>query len=247
MPPLRVGLASQSSAASFAAIQRVAAALDTQMKRDLAPIWAIDATVEAIVDPGRIPAGMLPIFVMDATPNNVGGLHTDNDGRAFAVVLVSRDWGLAASHECIELLIDPTGNRMQDGIGLQVTAGATQDGPDRVRFLVEACDPMESPDHAYSIDGVAVADFYTPQYFDDAPVPGARYSFNGSLTRPREVKPGGYLSWLHPTLGHMQQLRWFDDGPIIHDLPDHTLATTADGLSHRQFVDRHTLTPRQRR
>ena len=225
----------------------MAHALDIQARRDLAPIWDLDATVEAVADPAQIQPGMLPIFVVDHTPNAVGGLHTDDDGRPFAIVLVSRDWGLAASHECIEMLVDPTGNRMTEGLALQVIDGAAQDAAERVRYLVEACDPMEDPDHAYTIDGVVVSDFYTPRYFDDAAQPGVSYSFNGSVTRPREVKRNGYLSWLHPGLKRMQQLRWFDHRPIIRDLPDHAQATTQDGLSHRQFVDRHTVTPRQQR
>ena len=247
MPPIRVGLASQTAAADYAAIQRVAAALDIQARRDLGPLWSIDATVEPVPDPARIPAGMLPIFVVDDTPNHVGGLHTDNDGHAFAVVLASRDWGLGASHECIEMLIDPQGSRLQTGLGLQIADGAIEDGPVRVQYLVEACDPMEDPAHAYTIEGVTVSDFYTPAYFDDAFRPGTRYSHNGSVTRPRQVNLNGYLSWVHPVLGHMQQLRWFEDGPILHDLPDHSQATTQDGLSLRQFVDRHTVTPRHRR
>ena len=189
---------------------------------------------------------MSPIFIVENTPFNVGGLHTSNDGgRAFAIVLVSRDWGLGASHECLELLVDPSGNRMTEGIGLQVVDGAVQDSAGRVKYVVEVCDPMEDPSHAYTIDGVVVSDFYTPQYFDDAVTPGGLYSFCGHLERPREVKPNGYLSWLTPA-GKLQQLRWFG-GPAIIDLPDHSSATMQDGLSHRQFIDRHTPTPRLRR
>ena len=248
MPAIRVGLASQTRAATFEQITRVARALHTQVRRDLAPIWDVEASVEPVPDPANVPHGMLPIFVVDDTPHHVGGLQTDDEGRPFAVVLASRDWGLAASHECIEMLIDPTGNRMQDGLALAVDAhGTVVDGADRVRYLVEACDPMEDPAHAYTIHGVPVADFYTPDYFDDTCRPGVRYSHRGVVLRPREVKPNGYVSWLHPGVGRLQQLRWFENGPVLRDLPDHALATTEQGLSHRAFVDRHTVTPRQRR
>ncbi len=244
--PIRIGLASKSPDASFADVQRVAAALHTQAVRDLGPLWDTDATVEAVADPAHIPPDMQPIFIVPDTPNHVGGLHTNTEtGRPFAVVLVSRDWALAASHECVEMLVDPTGNRMQDGVALTVADGAVQDGPGRVRYVVEACDPLEDPSHAYMIDGTVVCDFYTPQYFDDHWTAGARYSFTGSLVRPREVKPNGYVSWLTPG-GGIEQLRWFGT-PAIVALPDHTTATTQDGLSHRQFIDRHTVTPAQRR
>jgi hypothetical protein len=243
--PCRIGLTSKTPHADFAAIQRVAAALNIQVQRDLGPLWGIHATVEAVENPAQIPPDMSPIFIVDNTPFNVGGLHTSNDGgRAFAVVLVSRDWGLGASHECLELLVDPTGNRMTEGLGLLVVDGAVQDSAERVKYVVEVCDPMEDPVHAYTIDGTVVSDFYTPQFFDDAPTPGGLYSFCRHLVRPREVKPNGYLSWLTPR-GTLQQLRWFGT-PAIIDLPDHSSATMNEGLSHRQFIDRHTPTPRMK-
>lgn len=245
-PSLRVGLVHQATQADWPSIQRVAAALHTQVTRDLGPIWGIDATVEAVQDPTAIPDGMLPILVQDQTPHSVGGLHTVDGGRPFAVVLVSRDWGLAASHECIEMLIDPTGSLLCEGLGVAIDNGRVVDGPHRVDYLIEACDPMEAPDHAYTIDGVTVSDFYTRAYFDDAARPGIRYSFNGSITSPRQVKQGGYLSWFDPTDRSMQQLCWFDAAPIIRTLPGRDAATQAH-LSHREFIDRQTLTPRNHR
>ncbi len=70
------------------------------------------------------------------------------------------------------------------------------------------------------IDEVLVSDFYTPHFFDPNVSPGVRYSFTGRIKRPREILPGGYISWLNPRVGIMQQLRWFDK-PQIVDLPGH--------------------------
>lgn len=237
--PLRIGLISQTADADDDAVRTVAAALHVQLQRDVGPIWGAAATVEAFTRGTRPPAGVSPIFIVDNTPNHVGGLHTTTDGGLpWAIVLVSRDWHLAASHEAIELLIDPTGNRMQDGLALSVRDGTVQDGTTRVRYLVEACDPIEDADHAYRIDGIAVSDFYTPNYFDDAVTPGTRYSFNGALTRPREVGRNGYLSWRDNATGRYHQLRNFD-GYAIVDLPD-----ASEVLNARMFVDHHTPTPR---
>lgn len=246
MTPIRIGLISQTASADDAAVRAVAAALNTQAARDVGPVWGVGATVEAFAAGTSVPAGVSPIFIVDDTPNHVGGLHTNTDtGLPWAIVLVSRDWHLAASHEMIELLVDPTGKRMASGVGLQVVNGVVQDGTERVQYVVEACDPMEDPAHAYAIDGLAVSDFYTPRYFDDAVEAGVAYSFNGSVTRPRQVRENGYLSWMNGS-NRIQQLRWFG-APAIIELGDHTTATTQDGLplSHREFIDRHTRTPRQ--
>ncbi len=247
--PVRIGLISQTASADDATVKAVAASIGTQLKRDVAPIWGVAATVEAFPNGTHPPAGVSPIFIVDNTPNHVGGLHTTTDGGLpWAIVLVSRDWHLAASHEAIELLIDPTGNRMQDSLAIQIAPdGTVQDGTDRVKYVVEACDPLEDGSYTYTIGGIAVSDFYTPAYFDDAITPGTKYSFGGALTRPREIKPNGYISWMSAD-GRLHQLRWFDK-PEIFDLPDHSNATTLEGqpLSHREFIDRHTHTPRKKK
>ncbi len=243
MATIRVGLASQSGSVDADALRKVAAALDVQVKQHLRLVWDIDAAVSAVEDPLRIPRGMWPIIVLDHTPSSVGGLHTTDHGIPFAVVLSSRNWGLAASHECIEMLIDPTGNKTVRSIGLEVVDGEVRETAQPVDYLLEACDPIEDEDHAYDIDGVAVTDFYTPNYFDDRFVAGRQYSFNGALTRPREVRPNGYLSWRHPVLNRLQQLRAFGT-PSIVTLPEHDAAGVQAGNSVREFVDRHTDTPR---
>jgi hypothetical protein len=54
-----------------------------------------------------------------------------------------------------------------------------------------------------------VSDFYTPNFFDGKAAPGVRYSFTGAITKPRQVLPGGYLSWHEPHSGHWWQQTWF--------------------------------------
>ena len=67
----------------------------------------------------------------------------------------------------------------------------------RVKYLVEICDPCLAC--WYPVNGVPVADFYTPRYFDPVRVEGVRYSFTGAVDRPREILEGGYLTFLDPT------------------------------------------------
>jgi hypothetical protein len=112
-------------------------------------------------------------------------------------------WSLTASHEVMEMLADPTGIRF-------VTGDAPSAESDRVEFLVEVCDPCQGPDNAYPVNNVLVSDFYTPAYFEPLYTSGSKYSFCGKLRSPRDVLPGGYLSWRSLTTGRWT--KWVDDG-----------------------------------
>ena len=77
----------------------------------------------------------------------------------------------------------------------------------RVRYLVEVCDPSEAGAFGYSVNGVMVSDFYTPDFFDPVPVSSVRYSFTGAIKAPRTVLKDGYISWHDPITNHWMQLR----------------------------------------
>ncbi len=113
------------------------------------------------------------------------------------------EWSLTASHEAMEMLVDPSGNRLVAGDSPKADQG-------RVSFLVEVCDPSEASDYAYSANGILVSDFYTPNYFDPVKAPGVRYSYTGAITEPRQVLKGGYLSWEDAVSGSWWQEIWFD-------------------------------------
>jgi hypothetical protein len=139
-------------------------------------------------------------------------------------------WSLTASHEMIEMLVDPFGNRMVAGDSPKPDQG-------RVQFLVEACDPSENATFAYTVNGILVSDFYSPRYFDPVAAPGVRYSFTGALQEPRQVLQGGYLSWLDVASGEWWQETWFGgSGPSFRNLG----RLTAENGSFRSQIDRMT-------
>jgi hypothetical protein len=112
----------------------------------------------------------------------------------------------------------------------------------QVEFLIEACDPCEAATFAYTINGVLVSDFITPHYYDPRTTTGARYSFTGAVTRPREILRGGYVSWWEPQSNHVWQQTWFSgDGPAFRDLGSGGFSRAE--LSLREFVDRETEHP----
>jgi hypothetical protein len=205
-----IALVSEAKSIGTARVMKIAAALQKQATRDLAPIWKVSAAIGGFAQLEDVPLGYWPIIVMEDV-RDAAGYHEDEDGQPYAVVEAGASWSLTASHECLEMLVDPFGRRLVAGPSPKVGQG-------RVQFLVEVCDPSEDEAFAYTINDVLVSDFYTPSYFDPLVSGGTRYSFTGAITRPREVLRGGYLSWRVPATKHWWQATWFGAKPKFADL-----------------------------
>ena len=239
----QIGLASRSASASLAAVAKVTAALNLQITRDFAPIWGVSATVVAIPNPDAIDPGVWPIFIDDDIGADAAGFHQTEQNQPFSRVESGPTWSVTASHECLEMLADPTGNRLYPSIGIELVNGEFKDVPEtRYEYLLELCDPCQDQAGAYMINGVAVADFYTPHYFDPVLLDTVRYSFSGRLKRPRQILSGGYLSWRDPSGSGFKQARFFERPEIISiPLPGAGVPANA---SLRGMLDR--LTPSKR-
>src|SRR5208282_1344638 len=86
MLPIRIGLASQSSAVDLAQLVRVANALNVQITRDFAPIWEANASVAAIEYADSIDPGFWPIYICDELPPDMGGFHQTEHNQPYALV-----------------------------------------------------------------------------------------------------------------------------------------------------------------
>ena len=203
----------------------VAAALQKQVPRDFAPIWDVTATVDYFPALDVVPLGYWPVFVVEQAP--AAGTHIDHGGQPIAYVEYGPSWSLSASHEVLEMLADPAGTRL--------IAGDSPTDGERVEFLVEVCDPCQDATNAYTVNGVLVSDFYTPAYFEPSFTQGSKYSFCGTLRKPRDVLPGGYLTWRSPTSS-----RWFqiDGNDNVKDL-----GLVAGSMGFRNAID--TASPRR--
>ena len=224
----QVALVSEISAISISALTRVSAALQKQAARDLGPLWGVQATVDPFANLDDVPAGYWPIIVReDIQMEGAAGVHMDENGQPFALVQYDSSWSLTASHECMEMLVDPFGNRL-------VAGNSAKKGQGRVEYLVEVCDPSESAAFSYSVNGVQVSDFYTPRYFDPVKSTAVRYSYTGAIKSPRDVLRDGYLSWHEPASNHWWQLTYFNGRKRYRDLG--VLAKSSESL--RERIDR---------
>jgi len=116
MFPRFLALVSETASISNKRLARVAAALNKQATRDITPFWGVQATVDAFIDLEDVPLGYWPMVVLD----NIGvpgaaGIHLDQDGQPFALIQHSNSWSLTASHEAVEMMVDPFGDRLIAG------------------------------------------------------------------------------------------------------------------------------------
>lgn len=195
LPPIYISIISRTPRLSLAESSIVASAIQYQVITHFQPIWGQTAVVTALDQPQQ---GYLPIFVVDdITIPGMTGFHTvEQDGTPYAVVEYGTTWSLLASHECLEMIIDPAADRKVPGPLVEYGQ------PRQVDFILEVCDPCQA--NPYKIGNVLVSDFFTPAYFEQVPVPGKRYSFTNKLSGPRQILPGGTLAWIESN-GHAIQ------------------------------------------
>jgi hypothetical protein len=165
----------------------VAAALQTQVLRDFAPEWGTGAVVAAVPFEA-IPAGYTPLIVQDTLETDgTNGFHrTRGDDTPYILVPYGATWSLAASHEVLRMLANPTGSGRRPG-------QSCLPGQGTVEFLIDVCGACQDIAAAYAIDGIVVSDFCTQAFFGAA---GEMYSFNGGVTARCEPAANGVVTWL---------------------------------------------------
>jgi hypothetical protein len=218
MTVVQIGLADKTGTVDPSLLEAAAAAFNIQVIRDVPQFWTVQATVRYLPSASKIPSGVWPVFLVKSLPAGEGGFHLNKHNQPYADVLVtpgSDGWTVAASHEIIEMLVDPAGNRMQSSRSIEVNGGQITEGSSQFEYLVEACDPCEADEFGYSIQSIAVSDFITPHFYDPLATPGTRYSFTGALRKPRDIREGGYISWIDPQQDEWQQLQYFNAGEAV--------------------------------
>jgi hypothetical protein len=252
-----IAIVSLTSDVSMRSLLQVTAAIQKQVTRDLMPIWGYPGNVDAFADLRDVPSDYHPVVlfrdaeelasqivsaigdepaarVIDAFErDSLSGIHLNSFTRQpFALVAAEDAWTVVLSHEILEMLVDPWGNQM-------IAARHPTNPNRRVKYLVEVCDPCQGI--WYAVNGVPLADFYTPRYFDPVNLDGVRYSFTGAVTAPREVLAGGYVTFLDPRDSVLYQ-KHAGPGEPVALLGPPELAQSS--LPLRMLVDGNPRTPR---
>ena len=193
MADIQIAVINASSLLADTDITAALPALQTQITRDFAPVWGIDATLRFV------PKGQSPLptewwltVIDDPDHANSLGYHDLTPqglpiGKIFArtIATYKESWTVTASHELLEMLADPN-------INLTVL----EDGPKgggRL-YAYEVCDACEGDAFGYAIDGVLVSDFVYPAWFETFQPAGTKFDFSGKITAPLQLLSGGYIS-----------------------------------------------------
>jgi hypothetical protein len=92
----------------------------------------VSATVMYLPNPKKTPAGVWPIQLVKTLPPDEGGFHCDKHKQPYAKVIASKDdptWTVDASHEILEMLVDPYGNRMQSPVAIEIVGKKSKMAP----------------------------------------------------------------------------------------------------------------------
>jgi len=229
----QVALVSDTTSVSFADVSSVAAALQKQATRDFSPLWQVNATVSAFDALESVPVDYWPVIIRDDIDQpGAAGYHTDSNGQPFSLVQADDQWQLTASHETLEMLADPFGNRTIAGSPPpQAPRPITALG--RVVYLVEVCDPCEDAQFAYGVNGQQLSDFITPHYYDPNGATGSLYSFRGNVKGPHTVLDNGYVSFGNPVTNEWFQIIVSNGQAQVRDLGK----LSRNGRSLRETVD----------
>jgi hypothetical protein len=166
------------------AAQEAIRAVNRQVIEDFMPIWGYGRLLKLqAVDfnpadpdtlaPQKVPADSAMYLVDEASLPGALGFHDLNTRDVpvgFVFVLDPADWTVTLSHEVLELILDPT-------VNIFVPGPDPRNPNNIVLHTYEACDAVERI--SYEIDGIAVSDFLTPNYFTIGDAPGTRNDFLG--------------------------------------------------------------------
>jgi len=181
-----------STVVSDAELQAALPAFQTQVSRDFAPVWGLDATLTFLAKGTPTPAkAWLLVVLDDADQAGALGYHDltaagMSIGKVFAKTtkLDGGLWTVTFSHELLEMLADPN-----------INLCAIDEDHGRL-YALEVCDACEADALGYAIDGVMVSDFVLPGWFEPTHVAkGEKFAFRSHIKRPLQLLPGGYIGY----------------------------------------------------
>lgn len=200
MKNIEVAVINESSVVTNEVVQGAVPALQTQVTRDFAPAWGIDANVRFVPKGSKPPSGSWWLVILDNSDQaGALGYHDlTSEGMPMSKVFAKTDqhygeeWSVTASHELLEMLADPN-------INLTVFEESKNGGR---LYAYEVCDACESDKFGYDINSVKVSDFVFPAWFESFRKPGGtQFDFGNHANKPFQLLSGGYIGIYDVTSG----------------------------------------------
>ena len=160
------------------------AAMQVFVDRYVAPVWGTPAKL--VKSKGFVKGAWAMVFLDDADQPGALAYHDlTPDGLPQSKVFVKTTLenndlvSVSASHELVEMLVDPAINLMSTG-------------PDpKVFYAYESADPVEAL--SVPVNGIAMSDFVYPAYFEAFHKPGSgQFDRLKKVKKPFQILSGGY-------------------------------------------------------
>ncbi len=160
------------------------AAMQTYIDDSIVPVWGTPATL--VKADGFQKGAWAMVFLDDADQAGALAYHDlTPDGFPVAKVFVRTTLenndlvSVSASHELVEMLVDPAINLMTTG-------------PDpKTIYAYESADPVEAL--SFDVDGIAMSDFVYPSYFEVFhPAGSVQFDQMNKVNKPFQILSGGY-------------------------------------------------------
>jgi hypothetical protein len=165
-------------------LDKLLAALQKYVDASVAPVWGTPARL--VKSTGFLEGAWAMVFLDRADAPGALAYHDlTPDGLPLSKVFVKTilddqaSLSVAASHELVEMLVDPAINLYSIGPN------------PKYLYAYEAADPVE--EESFKIDGVAVSDFVYPSYFEGFRKAGSiQFDRLKKVNRPFQILKGGY-------------------------------------------------------
>jgi hypothetical protein len=197
MAQVRIEIINESNTLDDTDVKSVLPSLQTQVRRDFAPLWGANATLVFVPkktnpSPGSWwmgifddshQAGVLGYHDLTAKGLPLGKVFARSDKQAHC------EWSVTMSHELLEMLANPSSN-------LFVQHEANKG----LLYPYEVCDACEPDNFGYKINGVLVSDFVHPPWFEYFHKKGSvQFDHCKHMSKPFQILRGGSISMFDMT------------------------------------------------
>ncbi len=170
---------------------KLVSAMQSYVDNHVAPVWGTPAKLMSGTD---FLKGAWAIEFLDNADHFLGGqteaYHLTPHGLPLAKVFVVNtilhgDFvSVAASHELVEMLVDPAINLMTTGTKSRGLGTA------RTMYAYEVVDPVQKL--SFNVHGIPMSNFVYPSYFEAFHQPGStQFDHMKKVKRPFQILPGG--------------------------------------------------------
>jgi hypothetical protein len=165
---------------------KLIAAMQLYVDQYVAPVWGTPARL--VKTAGYLKGAWALAFLDDADVSGALGYHAlTPDGFPASNVFVRTTTqagelvSVTASHELVEMLVDPAINLLSTGPDLAAV------------YAYESADPVESL--FFHVNGIPMSDFVYPAYFEAFRKAGSvKFDALGEVKKPFQILAGGYQS-----------------------------------------------------